>query len=198
MKAIEIMSAIKAQRDKIIDVMIKAMMERDIECTPCWTEVTYDLETGEVTSHYYSGSAPRLMLDESEISILTLSQLNEPWYHVCSSVGEMADMIGIDKDDLIAAARPWLEVERWIDEDDPDSAITYGMIGTWIEHNEDLELVTKLHKAVETWIREDCMCEYEDEADRRYDGLIREWSDHMVEEAEAAAYEAAVLRGEVW
>ena len=197
MKAIEIMSAIKAQRDKIIDVMIKAMMECDIECTPCWTEVTYDLETGEVTSHYYSGSAPRLMLDESEISILTLSQLTEPWYHVCSSVGEMADMIGIDKEDLIAAARPWLESESWIDEEDPDSDITYGMIGAWIEDKDKHPLVAKMHKAIETWIREDCMSEYEDEAERRYDGLIREWSDHMVEEYEAAAYEASVLRGEV-
>ena len=197
MKATEIMSAIKAQRDKIIDVMIKAMMERDIETTRCWTEITYDLNTGESTSHYYSGSAPRMTVDDAEISILTLCPVSVPWYHECSSIGEMADMIGVDKEDLIAAARSWLEIERWIDEDDPDSSITYDMIGTWIEHNEDLEIVTKLHAAVETWIREDCMCEYEDEAERRYDGLIREWSDHMVEEYEAAAYEAAVLRGEV-
>lgn len=198
MKAMEILSAIKAQRDKIIDVMIKAMMERDIESCPCWTTVVLDLATGEQTIHQYVDCNSWSPLGDDEIDICRFDPNTRKWFEDYNSVGEICDALDISKRDLIEEMEGWMlnRGYSWeeIDEDGRDLDIVY----EWIEDDAAPEIVAKLKEAYVEWLTTDIRPVYEENAERLYDDLIREWTYHAKEEDEAAAYDAALLRGEVW
>lgn len=198
MKATEIMSAIKAQRDKIIAVMIEAMMERDIECTPCWTEIVYDLATGESRILQYADCNSSSPVGDDEIVICSLIPTSRKWYEDYNSIEEIADSLDISKRDLIVEMEGWMLNNGYSCEDVFDGDRELDAVYDWIEEDAAPEIVARLKDAYVEWLKTDIYPVYEEEAERRYDGLLREWEDHVKEEAEAAAYEAAVIRGEVW
>lgn len=198
MKCMDILSAIKAQRDKIIDIMIEAMMDRDIEGTTCWTEIAYDLATGEHRILQYADCNSSSPLSDDEILIYRVSPTNRKWYEDYNSVEEIAGALDISKRDLIDTMEPWLisEGDSWEDVVDEDREL--GAVYEWIEADAVPEIVAELKEAYVDWLQTDIYPVYEEEAERRYDGLLDEWTDHVKEEEAERRYEAAVLRGEVW
>lgn len=196
MTTIEMIKAITEKREAIKDIIIKTQMEQDIESCPCWTTVILDLATGEHTIHQYADCNEWAKLDDDEIEICRFGP-SRKWYEDYNSVEEIASSLDISKRDLIEEMEGWMLNEGYTWEDVVDEHRELSTVYDWIEAEAAPEIVAKLKEAYVEWLTTDIRPVYEDNAERLYDELLREWEDHAKEEAEAAVYEAAVLRGEV-
>lgn len=196
MKAKEYIKIVEDKRDLLAEIMIAGMKECDKKCWDGWYELYINLSADDLNPdwRYWSDPNSGKICCSNEFCVLTIGPRGS-WTDWFDDIESAAGMLGVLDEDLISAARPWLESEEYIDSDDE---IDISHIALWLQSNPDEPIVQELREALDRSID----CDYED--------TYREWADLAIadliytlrqmerDEEEQEADRAAWERGEVW
>lgn len=199
MKAKEYIKIVEDKRDLIAEIMIAGMKECDKACWCGWYELYINLSAEDLNPdwRYWSDPNSSKITGRDEFCVLTIGPRGS-WTDWFDDIENAACMVGLLAEDLIRAARPWLEREEFIGSDDSDDCIEWDHIETWLNMNPDEPIVQQLREALNHSI--DC----------DYDETYNEWADLAIgelmytlrqmerDEEEQEAERAAWARGEVW
>lgn len=201
MTAKEYIKIVQDKRDMITEIVIKGMKHWDKACnTNAWYELYLDFSAEDLAPdwEFWIDSNSRRYTSDSDVMDIIKLDPAIAWTDWIDSIELAADMIGVSTEDLISAARPWLESEEFIDSDYSDDDIDLSLITLWLDRNPDEPIVQELHKAIDHFIDYDQNDVYYELADRAIDELMRRLQEYARDEEEQEAERAAWARGEVW
>lgn len=198
MTAKEYIKIVQDKREMLKEIMIDGMKhwdkQRDVDA---YYELYIDLSDEDLNPIWCYWIDCNSSKDTSNSDLLDVLKLGPhgSWTEWIDTIDLAADLIGLSADDLITAARPWLESEGYIDSDDE---IDISHIDLWVSGDPDDPITQKLLNAWAESIDRDYNDVYSDRADRAIDELMRRLQEYARDEEEQEAERAAWARGEVW
>lgn len=199
MKAKEYIKIVQDKRDMLKEIMIEGMKEWDKGCYDGYNELYIDLSAEDLNpewEYWPDSNSCRYTGDSDVMGVLKIGPRGSwtDWYE-SMSIEAIAEILDIRKDDLISAARPWLEREEYINVGDD---IDTDQIILWLDNHPDELIVQELIDARADSIDRDFEDTYSDWADREIEELMRSLDQMARDEEEQEAERAAWARGDVW
>ena len=149
-------------RAEIVAELAKMLREFDLALNPYDTDVYLYYDKAEKTAELdtFVNPSGRSWLDDDHDTIYTDYEHHTTYFDGFDNLGDLADAVGIQKEELIQKAAKYFDVDV---ED-----MAYYEVARFIESDENL--MEKLHEAYKI-----CLDELEDNYDERADYIISEW-----------------------